>query len=419
VGNTSNVEASGTATSYSWTGGPSTATWTVQPSVLSTYTVTGSTAAGCTNTATVTVVVNTVNNALPSTNSSNTNTQPDGLSVLYTNSNCDVITNINDGVGGNVLGATTAEVNISGSIQTHNGQPYVSRWYQITPSNNGPATVTLYYTQADFDAYNTYASTNNWPGLPTGALDATGIANMRVTKVDNGGLGNNPMVLTPTSVTWNSTSGYWEVMVNTPAFSQFYAHTQNPNNVPLPAMVTDFSGYKYQGTHRLTWQTTSEYNNAYFSIEYSTDGQEFAELGRVGTQALDGNSQEALSYLYTHTTPRMGHNYYRLRQTDIDGQSRMEARVVDLIQTATGATVHVYPNPTTGMLQVSINELQGSAVKLVVRDISGRVVRTIEASTTAGTNQLDVDLSEVAQGIYTLQCYSNGELLATERVRKQ
>jgi hypothetical protein len=364
-------------------------------------------------------VVNTVNNALPSTNSSNTNTQPDGLSVLYTNSNCDVITNINDGVGGNILGATTANVNINGSIQTHNGQPYVSRWYQITPSNNGPATVTLYYTQADFDAYNTYASTNNWPGLPTGALDATGIANMRVTKVDNGGLGNNPMVLTPTSVTWNSTSGYWEVLVNTPGFSQFYAHTQNPNNVPLPAMVTDFSGYKYQGTHRLTWQTTSEYNNAYFSIEYSTDGQEFAELGRVGTQALDGNSQEALSYLYTHTTPRMGHNYYRLRQTDIDGKSSMEARVVDLIQTATGATVSLYPNPTTGMLQVSINELQGSRVTLVVRDMSGRVVSTVAAQTTSGVNQVEVDLRDVAQGIYTLQCYSNGELLTTERVRKQ
>jgi hypothetical protein len=139
----------------------------------------------------------------------------------------------------------------------------------------------------------------------------------------------------------------------------------------------------------------------------------------VGTQAIDGNSQEALSYLYTHTTPRMGHNYYRLRQTDIDGKSSMEARVVDLIQTATGATVSLYPNPTTGMLQVSINELQGSRVTLVVRDMSGRVVSTVAAQTTSGVNQVEVDLRDVAQGIYTLQCYSNGELLTTERVRKQ
>ena len=417
VGNTSDVTASGTATTYSWTGGPSTATWTVQPSSTTTYTVTGSTAAGCTQTATVSVAVNTVNNALPSTNSTNTNTQPDGLSVLYTNNNCDVITNINDGVGGNILGATTAEVNINGSIQTHNGQPYVNRWYQITPSNNGPATVSLYYTQADFNAYNTYATTNNWPTLPTGPLDATGIANMRITKVANGGLGNNPLVLTPTSVTWD-TNGYWEVLVSTPSFSQFYAHAQNPNNVPLPAMVMDFSGYKHQGTHRLTWRTSSEYNNAYFSVEYSNDAQQFTELGRVGTQAIDGNSQEVLSYLYTHTTPRVGHNYYRLRQTDIDGKSSLEARVVDLIQTATGASVSIYPNPTTGVLQVSINEVQGSNVSLVVRDMSGRVVSTVAAQTTGGVNVVDVDLSHVAQGVYTLQYYSNGELLATERVRK-
>jgi hypothetical protein len=93
--------------------------------------------------------------------------------------------------------------------------------------------------------------------------------------------------------------------------------------------------------------------------------------------------------------------------------------VVDLIQTATGATVSIYPNPTTGILQVSINEMQGSSVTLVVRDMSGRVVNTVSAQTTTGVNQVEVDLRDVAQGIYTLQCYSNGELVATERVRKQ
>ena len=419
VGNTSNVEATGTATSYSWSGGPSTSNWTVQPSSNTTYTVTGSSAAGCTNTGTVTITVNTVNNALPTANSSNTNTQPDGFSIVYTNSNCDVITTVNDGVGGNILGATTAEVNIAGSIQTHNGQPYVNRWYQITPSNNGPATVTLYYTQGDFNAYNTYATTNNWPGLPTGPLDATGIANLRVTKVSNGGFGNNPLVLTPQSVTWNATNGYWEVVLNTPGFSQFYAHAQNPNNVPLPATITNFSGYKQGLNHHLTWTTQSEYNNAFFVLEYSQDAVNFKALAQINSQAVNGNSQETLNYAYVHTAPSIGHNYYRLRQTDIDGQSRLEAKVVDLIRRADGQTVRVYPNPTEGVLQVSVYEQRSTRLKLVVRDMSGRVVKTVEAQTVIGHNPLTLDLSDVAQGIYTLQCYSDGELITTERVRKQ
>jgi hypothetical protein len=367
----------------------------------------------------VVVTVTSVSNALPTANSTNTNTQPDGSAVLYTNSNCDVIATVNDGVGGNVLGATTAQVNLNGSIQTHNAQPYVSRWYQITPSNNGPATVTLYYSQGDFTAYNTYATTNNWPLLPSGPLDATGIGNLRITKVDNGGLGNNPVVLTPSSVNWNATNGYWEVQVNTPAFSQFYAHAQNPNNVPLPAQVSHFSGYKQGSSDRLVWTTQSEYNNAYFSLEYSQDGQNFIKLAEVATQAMNGNSQEVLAYGYTHNNPQVGHNYYRLGQTDIDGSKNWLGKVLDIYRSAGGNTISIYPNPTQGDLQVSINEVEAASYKLVLRDMSGRIISTVSAQTTRGANAISMNLSEVAQGIYSLQCYRDGDLMLTERVRKQ
>jgi hypothetical protein len=66
-----------------------------------------------------------------------------------------------------------------------------------------------------------------------------------------------------------------------------------------------------------------------------------------------------------------------------------------------------------------VYEQSAGAIKLVVRDMSGRVVKTVEAQTTSGNNQLSIDLSAVAQGIYTLQCYSNGELIVTERITKQ
>jgi hypothetical protein len=419
AGNTADLMALGNAQTYSWSGGPAAAVWTIQPGATNTYTVTASNGLGCTSTATVSVLVNTVSNALPIATSTNTNTQPDGSSVLYTNINCDVIASVNDGVGGIELGATTAQVNLNGSVQTHNGQPYVNRWYQITPTNNGPALVTLYYSQADFDTYNTYALSNNWPLLPTGSLDAVGIGNLRITKVDNGGLGNNPVILTPSSVTWNGLNSYWEIQINTPGFSQFYAHAQNPNNVPLPAMVRDFSGYKLGTSNRLAWTTQSEYNNAYFTLEYSTDGVQFKALEKVPTQAINGNSNHVLQYSFIHTSPLIGHNYYRLRQTDIDGQSQLEAKVVDLIHRADGGVIRIYPNPTAGVLQVNVYEPSAGDIKLVVRDMSGRVVKSVEALTTSAQNQLTIDLSDVAQGLYTLQCYSRGALILTERVRKQ
>jgi hypothetical protein len=50
--------------------------------------------------------------------------------------------------------------------------------------------------------------------------------------------------------------------------------------------------------------------------------------------------------------------------------------------------------------------------------MSGRIVKQIEARSEAGMNKLSVDLGDVAQGIYTLQVFENGQMTFVERVRK-
>jgi len=57
VGNSASLMAGGAST-YTWTGGPVSQTYTVSPTSLATYTVTGTSANNCTNTATATVTVN-------------------------------------------------------------------------------------------------------------------------------------------------------------------------------------------------------------------------------------------------------------------------------------------------------------------------------------------------------------------------
>ncbi|MBK9482431.1 MAG: hypothetical protein IPO02_10730 [Bacteroidetes bacterium] len=118
------------------------------------------------------------------------------------------------------LGLTTSTVNVDATASFHNGQPFVRRWYQITPTTNGSADVKLYINQTDFDDYNAAVVAPYLP-LPTGPGDAAGIANIRITKNDDGGLGNNPSVITP-AVSWNG--AYWELSFNTPSFSQFRVH---------------------------------------------------------------------------------------------------------------------------------------------------------------------------------------------------
>jgi hypothetical protein len=401
------------AVTYVWTGGLTNCTPFVA-TTTDTYTVTGTDGAGCTGTSSVTVTVTPASGVLAPTTSNQSQDHGDDFNINYYAANCDLIATVDDGAGGNVLGLTTSTVNVDATASFHNGQPFVRRWYQITPTTNGSADVKLYINQTDFDDYNAAVVAPYLP-LPTGPGDASGIANIRITKNDDGGLGNNPIVITP-AVSWNGT--YWELSFNTPSFSQFRVHSVNPGNVPLPVTVTSFSGTKLESSDKLSWITSSEQNNAYFNLQHSTDGISFSTIAKVASKAPNGNSNTALSYTATNNKPALGHNYYRLQQVDIDNKVSVHAQIVDLIWGANGSTVSIYPNPTTDILNIDLyaTAAQNTTVKLL--DMSGRVIRQVQAKSSVGMNNIQLSLGEIASGVYTVQVYENNHLTHTSKVKK-
>jgi hypothetical protein len=401
------------AVTYVWTGGLTNCTPFVA-TTTDTYTVTGTDGAGCTGTSSVTVTVTPASGVLAPTTSNQSQDHGDDFNINYYAANCDLIATVDDGAGGNVLGLTTSTVNVDATASFHNGQPFVRRWYQITPTTNGSADVKLYINQTDFDDYNAAVVAPYLP-LPTGPGDAAGIANIRITKNDDGGLGNNPIVITP-AVSWNGT--YWELSFNTPSFSQFRVHSVNPGNVPLPVTVTSFSGTKLESSDKLSWITSSEQNNAYFNLQHSTDGISFSTIAKVASKASNGNSNTALSYTATNNKPALGHNYYRLQQVDIDNKVSVHAQIVDLIWGANGSTVSIYPNPTTDILNIDLyaTAAQNTTVKLL--DMSGRVIRQVQAKSAVGMNNIQLSLGEIASGVYTVQVYENNHLTHTSKVKK-
>ena len=85
----------------------------------------------------------------------------------------------------------------------------------------------------------------------------------------------------------------------------------------MPVNIISFKGEKNETNDvLLEWQTNSEINNDYFTIEKSTDAIHYDFLARVNGA---GNSNAPLSYNYTDINPGTGIKYYRLMQTDYDG----------------------------------------------------------------------------------------------------
>lgn len=115
---------------------------------------------------------------------------------------------------------------------------FVKRHYEINPltdSTTATGKVTLYFTQAEFDAYNANLSIGA-PTLPSSSTDATGIANLMIEKrsghsFNNSGLPNSyagaKSIIDPadTDIVWNSTASRWEVSFETTGFGGFFAKT--------------------------------------------------------------------------------------------------------------------------------------------------------------------------------------------------
>ena len=87
---------------------------------------------------------------------------------------------------------------------------------------------------------------------------------------------------------------------------------------PLPITLVNFDAQSLENIVKTTWVTSSETNNDYFTIERSIDLENWEEIGVVDGA---GNSIEENQYEFDDIRPLTGVTYYRLKQTDFDGQT--------------------------------------------------------------------------------------------------
>jgi hypothetical protein len=347
-------------------------------------------------------------------NTTDTDNQGAGQTILYTSAGCNLISTV---VSNSNLGTTTAQVTVASTTPIYNTQPYVKRWFEITPLFQGAANITFYFTQNDFTTYNTTASASGWPLLPQGPNDAAGKANLRVTKND-GTFGVNPVVLTPSSIIWNAANSYWEVTLTTPNFSQFRFHAVNPLGSALPVTLGDFIGRKVNKTNVLSWNTITENNCKAFEVQRSSNGTDFTALGMVNSQAVNGISNLELTYSFVDENPMEGHNYYRLRQIDLDGKTTY-SKQIDLVVNSNGNVVNVYPNPAKDNLNIEYTSNNFASLSLQVIDMSGRIIKQVQTKITSGNNAILLPLDGVSTGMYQLQLIENNRLSYVQKIVKQ
>lgn len=165
----------------------------------------------------------------------------------------------------------------------------------------------------------------------------------------------------------------------------------------LPIQVVSFNAHRLNEQRvQLEWETKTEINRDYFSIERSADAYNWEEIGRLNSA---GNSSNNRYYKFMDGNVSNEMIYYRLRQMDVDGRSELSDMVVVLPGVNLNEVVQLSPNPCTNALNIKINStIKNTGIEAVVFEAeSGKIVQRHELFSNKGNT---INTSDLDPGIY-------------------
>jgi trimeric autotransporter adhesin len=300
---------------------------------------------------------------------------------------------------GQSLGVVTSSFyKNTGAIRIKSGVRYLDRNITITPTVTSfgiPVKVRLYISKAELDAL-----------IAEPLSGVSSISNLKVLKNNDpcgAAIVNAAALLSPTNTLLTDLqqgpNGY-VLQVDVSGFSSFYFAASSGT---LPLNLLTFKG-KLQGnnTTLLEWETSSEVNTAFFTVERSIDGSTFNSIGDVTAR---GNGTTKTKYPFTDNTISSLASaviYYRLKMVDRDGSFKYSG-IVSIALADITDRISVFPNPVHSTVTVSIAAIHDEKVKWQVIDNTGRVVLQSNLNLLRGANMTTIDLAQLSTGSYYLR----------------
>lgn len=238
--------------------------------------------------------------------------------TIYTTRNLSNISSLNVAGLGAVI-TTAANLGMTTITRGHSpktGAPgnSIARYYIISPTNNTGLNATLEFR------------------FNHAELNSVAENNLALFKSSDGNK-------------WNCMNGTLDAVANTitlSGISDFSYWTAADKNSLLPLTLLNWKAAPKNETVELQWNTAAETGINHFVVQYSRDGNNWINTGTV--QALN---QQDNHYLFTHSAPVKGNNFYRLLIYEKSGITKYSS-VLNVIFKAGGQNMLAYPNPVNG-----------------------------------------------------------------------
>lgn len=180
----------------------------------------------------------------------------------------------------------------------------------------------------------------------------------------------------------------------------------------VPIELLSFEG-KNKGTYNaLAWQTASEKNADFISIERK-DNEKWGEIGRL--KAV-GNTVEKQTYSFDDAKPNPL-SIYRLRMVDRDGTETF-SKMVTIENAKKAFSLKMFPNPARDFVTFRATTAEKQAFDVKVTDIAGRVLIHKYFPVESGVIEEQMNISALANGVYFFT-FDNGTHKTVERFVRQ
>lgn len=154
----------------------------------------------------------------------------------------------------------------------------------------------------------------------------------------------------------------------------------------FPVSVTGFTVVSANDNAQLDWSTLTEFSNAGFTIERSSDAVSFTAVAWV--TARNGGTV-VNKYSYTDKQPVTGKNYYRLKQTWLDG--RIGYSQVIFLNVIGSTQVNTYPVPAKNYIVVECKGMAGNNVNISLFNASGFPVYNRKVNVQSGQQTIVIN----------------------------
>ena len=225
---------------------------------------------------------------------------------------------IDDGTDNLELGDTEVCLLMTNTPGTCNSNMHLQRSWSVTPSENNPACVKLFFTQSELQALsNTVYNTN-----PPNALDL--INNNALCLTGYSGGAENCHDYT-SSITYSQTDanplevvledlalGIWSISVCTDEYATFYLEICDQ---ALPLNLISFYGRINARNNTIYWKTEQESELSHYILKHSRDAVHWKKLKKISA-----NNELLNDYSYVHKNPGSGISYYQLNAVEQNGQ---------------------------------------------------------------------------------------------------